>query len=660
MPSSKNNLTFHLIVFLFILPGFLVAIWRCSLRIVGENTHKYVDIAIDLAEFSKLAREEGIKAPELIKNLKENGASSVVIAEDTLETLVEAGLITLMTDSEVRKLSLHNKYFLQYSHENNTTGALWVYSEHTNIIDRISYSLGLKIGEAKITRPNKNLIIINKSTDGITNKVGVGYSDEISKLAYSSGLGLIYRIGNYPNLSVSSAKRLLNMIPSPASVTTIIFEGDEVLGFDGEFNPIIELFKSKSYRLGDVEFAGQKGMEYYIKALKDKKLITKVHSISRKEMDLKYNTETAVSRWVRAAVERSIRILYFRCFKQNEKHFIDNLFKYNINYLNKTSKALKKAGLIIAQNHNERISEPRLIIGKPENIELLVMGIALLFGSLLLLKQTVLPNLTNNTAIISLFAFIFIFFILSDNLWVSISGAIGAISFSSLGVISALNSLEKKPTNTFIGKLTFCFFAKMLFYSILGGILIAGLYTDIIYLLKYEQFRGVKAAFIFPVIFSVLWSVRLYGGKIVKLLYKPMNIISFSLLCIVAGACFLYVLRSGNVTFFKPSESEESFRNMLEEIFIARPRNKEFLIGYPAIFILIFFWIRRTFSILPLLTLFVQMGQVSVVNSMCHFHTPLKLTALRIFNGLWLGVSIGLVALIFVFFPPSVVNFPAQ
>ena len=50
----------------------------------------------------------------------------------------------------------------------------------------------------------------------------------------------------------------------------------------------------------------------------------------------------------------------------------------------------------------------------------------------------------------------------------------------------------------------------------------------------------------------------------------------------------------------------------------------------------------------------VAMGFSSVINSFCHFHTPLWVILLREFNGLWTGLIVGviLVALVkFVLLP---------
>lgn len=648
MQISKQFTSFRIILVLLMLPGLLVAVWRCSLRMMGESKNKYVDIAVDLTEFRKFAREEGVVVGDLLSMLKKNGASSIVVAEDTLEHLAEDGKITLMSGSDIRKLSLDKDFRTKYPIPQNTAGTLWIHSDDVKLIDRINYCLGLKIGAEKLIRIHQNLLLVNKSSEGITNRVGVGYPEEIPDIAAESDLGLIYRIGNYPGLTATATEKLLNYIPSPASVSAIIFEGDEAVGVRGDLQSIINLFKQKAYRLGDVEFAGQTGMDSYLKTMLQNRLVVRVHSITRKELDLKYDIKTAIFRWVRAAQERSIRILYFRCFNQHEKHLIDNLIDYNVKYLNQTAKALEKSGLKIAKSQSERIAEERNIVGSPEKSELLVIGVALLFGLALLLKTSIWQEMKNGILIALTIASICAFSIADHKKWIMGTGVVGAVTFATFGVIWALNWLQRQNRDTGFVKLLWGMLWRMVSSSMLGGILIAGIHTDVIYLLKYDQFRGVKIAFILPVLFSCLWAVKLYGGKILRWLYKPMNLFAFILVCGLALSFFFYILRSGNSTLFKPSASEESIRNYLEEMFIARPRNKEFLVGYPALFLFLFFWLRRSFAVLPLFAIFIQMGQVSVLNSMCHFHTPLKLTLLRIFNGLWLGVLFGIASVLFI------------
>src|SRR5205823_12796035 len=87
--------------------------------------------------------------------------------------------------------------------------------------------------------------------------------------------------------------------------------------------------------------------------------------------------------------------------------------------------------------------------------------------------------------------------------------------------------------------------------------------------------------------------------------------------------------------------TEMSLRNMLDR-YLVRPRTKEFLIGHPALLAALLLGATRAGRGVRLsLALIGSIGQVSMVNSFCHLHTPLLMTVTRVFNGLWLGVLIG-------------------
>ena len=80
----------------------------------------------------------------------------------------------------------------------------------------------------------------------------------------------------------------------------------------------------------------------------------------------------------------------------------------------------------------------------------------------------------------------------------------------------------------------------------------------------------------------------------------------------------------------------------IEKILGARPRTKEFLIGYPAL--VCWYYLKRKdlwSHWREILRLAVSLAFTSAVNSFCHFHTPLSLTLLRGVNGWWTGLVFG-------------------
>jgi len=102
----------------------------------------------------------------------------------------------------------------------------------------------------------------------------------------------------------------------------------------------------------------------------------------------------------------------------------------------------------------------------------------------------------------------------------------------------------------------------------------------------------------------------------------------------------IYILRTGNEAVLITSSLEIKTRALLDLILGVRPRTKEFLLGHPLL-LLLFYTGYRDHRFLPLLLLG-AIGQVSLINTYAHIHTPLLISLQRSFNGLWLGILIGL------------------
>ena len=108
---------------------------------------------------------------------------------------------------------------------------------------------------------------------------------------------------------------------------------------------------------------------------------------------------------------------------------------------------------------------------------------------------------------------------------------------------------------------------------------------------------------------------------------------------LMAVAVAIYVARTGNEGM-SVSGLELQFRSLLDQILGVRPRTKEFLLGHPALLLLLIYGYRDN-RFLPLLLL-AAIGQASLVNTFAHIHTPLLISLLRACHGLWLGILLGL------------------
>jgi hypothetical protein len=106
---------------------------------------------------------------------------------------------------------------------------------------------------------------------------------------------------------------------------------------------------------------------------------------------------------------------------------------------------------------------------------------------------------------------------------------------------------------------------------------------------------------------------------------------------------FFALFRSDNVQVIPGLEIR--IRAALERFLVARPRSKEVFVAYPCLLLYFFavksgLWARYR----EILRIGVAVGFSSVINSFCHYHTPLFFTLLREFHGLWVGTAVGILA----------------
>lgn len=187
--------------------------------------------------------------------------------------------------------------------------------------------------------------------------------------------------------------------------------------------------------------------------------------------------------------------------------------------------------------------------------------------------------------------------------------------------------------------------------SLAAGILLSAFLSQPIFLLKVASFRGVKVALVLPPLvgLAIAYRGRWRGWKESRRVASkngrlPIGRILLRGVALTAsmGLIVLIVMRSGN-TEGLISGTETRVRSLLETLFIARPRFKEFVIGHPLLFL---FGACRGDIMLhhyrPLLLLFGLIGQASILNTFAHAYTPFLLSLLRTGNGLALGLAFGI------------------
>lgn len=176
--------------------------------------------------------------------------------------------------------------------------------------------------------------------------------------------------------------------------------------------------------------------------------------------------------------------------------------------------------------------------------------------------------------------------------------------------------------------------------------LVVAMLNHISYSLVLQQFRGVSLLHAAPIGLVAIY-IFLYGsGESVfanarKLLMTPVTVLWIAVIGVLGAAGLYYMTRTGNSG--SVSGIELAFRSLLENTFGVRPRTKEFLIGHPLLLAGIFLALRYRFA--AGLLVLGTVGQLSMVDTFAHIHTPLILSITRVLLGLGLGLIIGLIAI---------------
>ncbi|MEK3883922.1 DUF5693 family protein [Paenibacillus sp. PL2-23] len=176
--------------------------------------------------------------------------------------------------------------------------------------------------------------------------------------------------------------------------------------------------------------------------------------------------------------------------------------------------------------------------------------------------------------------------------------------------------------------------------------LVFGLLNNITYSLVLEQFRGVSVLHLAPLFLVAVYVVLYEGGdgrgvmgRALKLLREPVRVAWLVIALAVGAVGFYYLSRTGNAG--EVSSIELLIRGWLESTFGVRPRFKEFMLGHPPLLLGLFLAIR--YRAAWVLIIVGALGQLTMVSTFTHIHTPLYISIVRTLLGLGAGLIIGLI-----------------
>lgn len=609
---QNKLLTFFLII------GVIGAGLALKCRYSAEMHNRAAEITVDYSEVSELAGETNTSVPDVLKKFKDAGAISVAIQGRTIADLVSSGVIDTEDMGSTTKL----------------TGNV------ADLYDLLS-SRGLKV-----TKQGDNELIVNSPAAYVLEQ-SVGLPENAILDAKAAGMPIVARITSYPKVTTDEVTQELKDLKS-VGVTTVIFASDQVLGFREAVNDVAKVFKEQGMLYGSIEFGKQKGDEKFsTKMLPD---IVRVHSVSSAEM-AGMDRPSIIERFVKGAKERNIRLSYVRMY---DLAGADPL-QTNIDYIKDIAKGLKSAGMTLGRAH--KFDQPQIPMPA-----LLLMALGAAAGTVLLIKS--FAKTSNAFAIMS-FAVIAIGLagMLVLGIMIKLAALFTAIIFPTLAVMNAVSNTPEKPVSTPIRQLIWPAtkrYTAAILISLCGGLLVAGMLSKLIFMLHIDQFAGVKFAHLMPIMLIAfafvagigwgpdLWTSQKERAKSVlqQLAAQPMLIGQIAIGFVVLVMFGLVLARSGNDSGVGVSSFELRFRSILDAILYVRPRTKEFLVGHPALFAGLTLALGGRKNWAALLLIVGMFGEVSLVNTFCHIHTPIVISIYRSIIGAIFGLAIGIVLLL--------------
>lgn len=624
-------------VWLFLLfLGLATSIFVGWQRLTVERANKTVELVLDYQDAFGLAQIQGYNLDRVLNKFKQAGVISLALSEKTLDDLQSMGKVGILTDSQVASISI-----LTGQKEMPQGGQTYLLTNQSKVYQQLKRGLINKLGQTKVkdnSQAGKYILQVMLPYEQIKDLPLYISQEELEK-AKEMGFKVVPRLGNYSRVDDPGINDIFAQLGNENSFSTVVFLGKEVLGYSTPKNYLAatkENIEKRKMKLGLIEFNEQKGLATLAKELNYQAV--RVHSIPSEEAE-KMTMDTALARWVRAVEERNVRLVYLRPLVSQEALEGRDPLIANLKLVRDLKASLMASGFNIGQASSFAHYQIGLL-------PVLLISLAILAG-MVLLWQIFFPTFILGEYLIFLggLGAILLLVFTGHTYQVRKLLALGsALVFPTLGVLRLIKDWqEDNKEHSYLLALI-----KTSSYSLVGGLLIAALLADTSFFLKLNSFSGVKFLHLIPLLMITIYYFLFYqqeGGILAsfnRFLNQPVLVKYLLAFFLLAGMGVVYILRTGNETGPLPvSGLELKFRHLLEEVLIARPRTKEFLLGHPALILGTFLAGRQKGGYLFLFIVLAAIGQISIVSTFTHIHTPLSLSLLRIFNGLVLGSLIG-------------------
>jgi hypothetical protein len=606
-------------------------------RWVSERSANNVELVFDYMDLLTIAEfQEDPQAfvNDELKKLKEAGIHSMAVYESTLREWRLKRKIHVYSAKEAAELTQD-----PHLHRTNHTYVLFLDKSAQSVLEPI----------IRQAFEDRDSVVEAWSHDGLTGlriaePIDTAYSipmlpDPITmRTLHEAGFGIVVRLSDNRKFDQERLEALLAEMQQ-YDVERIVFSGSAVTGFEDDpkkhtMSAFARLLDKYDMGITVIELLNkqQKGMEK-LAYLTDYNVV-RLHSIL--EGETIQDPGVLADRIVLAVKDRNIRMIYLNATVTKDpekillKNTLDNLYKV-LKGPEGAIHRLQNLGFNIGTA--EPFQNPDMPFDRILKVFVLLGAVALIA---LAMSQfyawALLPLFVLGLAGTGLL------YMVSTTL-LSQALALGAAIFApTLAVIMAIKRLKQRNSLDKPSKdagCAVCLFAATTALSLIGAVYVVSLLDHITYMLVLQQFRGVSLLHLAPVALVGVYLVSI--AQIMRFLNANIKVFWVVIAGVGLAGVWYYLSRTGNQG--QISAYEKMFRALLEDTLGVRPRTKEILAHI--VFIIGAYAALKYKQVLYVM-IFAVIGQLSIVDTFAHIHTPILISAIRVLYGAIFGAIIGL------------------
>ena len=628
-----------------------------------EAQNRSVEITIDQQDLDDFARAYGYDEDELLREMRKAGLTSVAVYAEqgqhvndsthafvqTGQQVVDAARVSGLADRGLaalvaaRRVDPNSLYIVVYD---RATLARYLTALRTQLEPK----------SVKVLRATLPAIVAVKTQIDFFNSLDLGVPDDVTARVRALDLLVDPRVQNNESLDPTGIDAIFRQITAGGRIGTIIFYGqrNDVLGYPYQLDATAQAFRDRpGIEFGDVEAYTedqiQKGTQTLGRDIPGQTV--RVMAIPKLQLD-KLDIDTVVGEYLLGVRERNIRVIYYRPYPHVVQKTLpgktivtESAEQANLDILSQISDALSANGFTIGRASG-------FVDFKGWKLDVLYvlagLGVAAAFLLLLDLYGWSRAWMALTAYGVTIAAFGAGFAIGHDEAVRKLWALGAALTFAVLAGLALAPAFARPATGNWLGDAGagVTHLIRCAAIALLGGIFVTGLLSQVAFMLEVEQFFGVKALLVVPplVVIATYAFTAIFGAKqsVSDVAQAPVRAWMVAAFAVVAAAAVFLIIRSGNQPQVGASGFELGVRGALTQLMGARPRFKEFLIGYPPIFLLAAMRADHRRRLGWLVVLAASIGLADVLDTFSHIHTALSVGLLRTFNGAALGAVIGI------------------